>query len=369
MRQRGGRQSTAYFLLAVGVAAAIVGIWFAVRPAERTGQPALQPAPRVSSRALPPLFAPNSVWNKLLPANAIVDPASSALVARLAREVAAEQQQGIGPYIATSEASTPLYVVGRHQRRVPVALEADGTPGQAGLARALRSVPIPPNARPAAGPDRHMVIWQPSTDSMWELFGAVRMPHGWRAKWGGAMTRVSRSPGYYTPAAWPGAAYTWGATATSLPVVAGTALVSELRAGRIDHALALALPYPRAGQFAWPAQRSDGTGGPGEIPEGARLRLDPRLDLASLHMPPLTRELAVAAQRYGMIVRDQTHHAIGLYFQDPTPLAHDAYGAIFGGMTPNEVLAAFPWSRLEVVRMHLCARAPCLPPRRAGNQP
>jgi hypothetical protein len=363
MRQRGGRQSTAYFLLAVGVVAAIVAIWFAVRPAERMRQPALQPALRVPRRALSPLFAPNSVWNKPLPADATVDPASSTLVARLAREVGAEERQGIGPYIATIEASTPVYVVGRHQPRVPVTLEADGTPGQAGLARALRAVPIPRNARPAAGPDHHMVIWQPSTDSMWELFKAVRMPHGWRAKWGGAMNRVSRNAGYYTPAAWPGAAYTWGATATSLPVAAGTALVSELRAGHIDHALALALPYPRAGQFAWPAQRSDGTGGPGEIPEGARLRLDPRLDLASLRLPRLTRELAVAAQRYGMIVRDQTHHAVGLYFQDPTPLAHDAYSAIFGGMTPNEVLAAFPWNRLEVVRMHLCTRAPCLPQR------
>jgi hypothetical protein len=355
-----------YLLLGLGVAAAIVAARFALRPSGR-----IRPTPPHAAAqlpgALPPLFAPHSVWNQPLPANATADPASSALVARLTQEARSEEQQGIGPYLATIEASTPLYVVGLHQRRVPVTLEADGTPGAAGLARALRSVPIPSNARPAAGPDHHMVIWQPSTDRMWELFEAVRLRHGWRAKWGGAMDRVSRSLGYYTPAAWPGAAYNWGATATSLPVVAGTALLSELRAGRIDHALALALPSPRAGQFAWPAQRSDGTGGPGEIPEGARLRLDPRLELRSLHLPPLTRELAAAAQRYGMIVRDQTHHAIGLYFEDPTPFAHGAYEAIFGGMTPNEVLTAFPWSRLQVVRMHLCTRAPCLLPRGADK--
>lgn len=184
------------------------------------------------------------------------------------------------------------------------------------------------------------------------------------------MRRVSGNPGYYTPAAWPEAAYTWGATATSLPVAAGTVLASELRAGRIAHALAVSLPAPRAGAFAWPAQRSDGTGGPDEIPEGAHLRLDPQLDLASLHLPRLTLMLATAAQRYGMVVRDQTHHAVGLYFQDPTPLGRNAYGAVFGGLTPNQVLAEFPWDKLEVLRMHLCTHAPCRAPaeQRAGKR-
>ena len=52
-------------------------------------------------------------------------------------------------------------------------------------------------------------------------------------------------------------------------------LLDELKAGRIDHALAINLPAPRAGVFAWPAQRTDGTGPPTALPEGARLRLDP----------------------------------------------------------------------------------------------
>ncbi len=198
---------------------------------------------------------------------------------------------------------------------------------------------------------------------MWELFGAVRRPDGWHARWGGAMQRVSQSPGYYTPSAWPGAAYTWGATATSLPVAGGTVVAAELHAGRIDHALAIALPSPRAGEFAWPAQRSDGTGGPREIPEGARLRLDPQLDVASLDLPPLTLMLARAAQRYGMIVRDQTHRAVGLYFEDPTPSGRDhPYRSVFAGMSSNEVLTAFPWGHLQVLRMQLCTRTPCLGP-------
>jgi hypothetical protein len=145
-------------------------------------------------------------------------------------------------------------------------------------------------------------------------------------------------------------------------VAGGTVLAAELDAGRIEHALAIALPRPRANQFAWPAQRTDGTGGPQEIPEGARLRLDPQLDLAALDLPPLTLMLARAAQRYGMIVRDQTHRAVGLYFEDPTRFGRTPYRSVFAGMSSNEVLAAFPWDYLQVLRMQLCTRTPCLGP-------
>ena len=38
----------------------------------------------------------------------------------------------------------------------------------------------------------------------------------------------------------------------------------------------------RAGVFSWPAQRTDGLlDSPDAIPEGARFRLDPNLDIAS----------------------------------------------------------------------------------------
>jgi hypothetical protein len=142
-------------------------------------------------------------------------------------------------------------------------------------------------------------------------------------------------------------------------VIAGTMLVKELRAGQIGHALAISLPAPRAESFAWPAQRTDGTGPSDAIPEGARLRLDPDLDLDSLGLPPITLMIARAAQRYGMIVRDQTHAAIGLYAQDPVHHKRDPYygrGGLFGGQSPTRFLASFPWDRLEVARMKLCQR-------------
>jgi hypothetical protein len=308
------------------------------------------------------LFSPQSFWNAPLRGDAAIDRNSTLLIAALNSEVDREQRARIGPWIQTDLASTPVYVVPRLQKRRRVTLDGQPEPWRTTLRKAFRRVPIPRDAHPAAGPDRHMTIWQPSTDRLWEFWHARRAPDGWHAEWGGAIKNVSRSEGYYTPAAWPGAQTNWGASASSLPVVGGTILLRDLERGSIDHALALAVPYPRRGVFAWPAQRTDGRGDSRTLPEGARLRLDPRLDIASLGLPPLTRMMAEAAQRHGIIVRDGTHEAIGFFAEDATRTGADPYrgeGGYFAGQTPGELLARFPWERLQVLKMNLCSSAPC----------
>jgi hypothetical protein len=140
--------------------------------------------------------------------------------------------------------------------------------------------------------------------------------------------------------------------------------IAELSRGRIDHALAMNVPVARAGEFSWPAQRTDGIGGAAAIPEGARLRLDPSLDLGELKLPPLTRAIARAAQRFGIVVRDQTGagNAIAFFGEDPRPREPDPYrrgGGLFGSSTPLDLLAGFPWDRLQLLRMNLCTEAPC----------
>ena len=232
-----------------------------------------------------------------------------------------------------SEATTPhpFTVSALRSREYESRLEGRNFLGGQALQRAFASVPIPPDAKPAAGPDRHMTIWQPSSDTLWEFFKARRRSDGWHARWGGAIRRVSKSPGYYSQAAWPGATDNWGATASSLPVIGGTMLLDELKAGRIDHALAINLPAPRANVFAWPAQRTDGTGPLTALPEGARLRLDPDVDVSALGLPKLTQMIARAAQRHGLVVRDQTGHAISLFLGNQSQLPVKAYGAYFQG--------------------------------------
>jgi len=326
------------------------------------------------------LFAADSVWNQPLASNVPLDPASGRLAAHFASEAEAELRAGTGPFVETYGYTTPIYVVGPFQRTVRVAIDTDQkTSWVSSLQGASNAVPIPANARPSAGTDSQITIYQPSTNRLWEYWHFRREGGGWHARWGGAIDDVSNGPGYYTPLSWSGALSVWGASGTSLPLVAGTMTLAELRSGHIDHALAITIPYPRAGVAAWPAQRSDGTGSAAELPEGAHLRLNPRLDIAAMHLPKIVEMIALAAQRYGIIVRDQSHEDIGFFAEDPTQygakpytasdpyygVMRDANGtpdpvhgrpdphALFDGMWPSAFFTYFPWRSLEVLKMSL----------------
>jgi hypothetical protein len=260
--------------------------------------------------------------------------------------VQSEVAEKRGPWIASKGYSTPIYTVPAAQPRVRVILDNIGP----ALQRAFSRVPLSPGARPASGADAQLTVWQPSTDRLWEFWGMHHASDGWHARWGGAMRHVSQNPGYFSARAWPGASYHWGATATGLPLVGGLITLEDLRLGHIDHALAIGVPRVAAGVVTWPAQRTDGTAeAPAGIPAGTRFRLDPHLDLARLSLPPLTRMIAEAAQRYGMVVRD-TSGVVDFYAEDPTPTGTDPWRELVGGGYLWQLLSLFPWDRLEVVR-------------------
>jgi hypothetical protein len=346
----GGRRGRAYYLDDVRV----------MDPSARGGSE--QKADLSGTR----LFARGSFWNKPLGESPALDPSSPTLVNTLASEAEAERTRGNGPWIETSTYTTPLYKVPRSQPTVRVALKDPSANWRKSLQKAFVSVPIPPGAKPAGGTDGHMTVWQPSTDKLWEFFAAKRDSGGnWSASWGGAIRHVSKSPGYFTRDAWPGAGPWWGATATSLPVIGGTMLLDELQQGRIDHALAMTIPNPRANVFSWPAQRSDGQStSPGAIPEGARFRLDPKLDIEALQLPRLVKIMALAAQRYGVVVRDRSGRSIGFAAEDYLPTGTNPWwtpdsqpkdDGYFQGKWPSDLFRRFPWRSLQLVKMRTCS--------------
>jgi hypothetical protein len=300
--------------------------------------------------ASPTYFAPDSFWNASLADDAAIDPNSRAMVDGLVREVESELARGYGPWINTEQYSTPIYTVAADQPTVHVSLDRD-LPTMQG---AIDAVPIPPSAEPAAGTDRHLVVWQPATDTMWEFWNLDRQPDGWHTDAAGAMRRVSTNPGYYTSDAWPGAEPWWGATATGLPLLGGLITLDELERGRIDHALAMAIPHARAGVWSQPATHGDGdSADPDSLPEGAHLRLDPALDLDRLDLPPLTEMVAEAAQRYGIVIRDRAG-VVALYGEDPTPSGADTWSETYRSQgEPDRLLSRFPWRELQVLTLDL----------------
>jgi hypothetical protein len=300
-------------------------------------------------------FSSASFWNRPI-ADATVDPSSGPMVASLGATIEAEESAKTGPWINTSSYGIPLYTVGPQQPAVSVRLTGGRNPA---LAAAWAQVPLPASARPAAGSDGILVVWQPSSNRLWEFWRLSRQNGSWQAVWGGAIEHVSSSSGVYGPEAWLGGQSWWGVSASSLSLVGGLITLEDLKAGEINHALAIALPTVRAGVFALPAQRTDGrSADPLALPEGARLRLDPKLNLSTLSLPPLTRMIARAAQSYGIVVTDSSPVA-ELYAQDPTPTGANPYlgaSGYFGGLRPSQLLASFPWGRLQVVRMELRRR-------------
>jgi hypothetical protein len=305
-------------------------------------------------RADPParMFSDTSFWNAPLRRDAPVDGMSTLYVTQLAAQVRLS-----GAWINSGRFSTPVYTVGPDQPRVRVTLDTPSAmytnaSDAAALQQQLAAVPIPPDARAAAGTDAHLVIWQPATDTMWELWRAHKAPRddgtwhattpaGWHAAWGGRIEGVSQSMGVNQ--------YPFGATASGLPMAGGLMRIDELRSSSIDHALALAIPNTAGGRTRHPANRTDGEDPtPSAIPEGTRFRLDPAVNVASLHLHPVAEKIALAAQRYGIVLRDRAD-TVAFYAEDPRLPGSNPYADIYGGASPAKVLEGFPWTRLKVL--------------------
>lgn len=292
-------------------------------------------------------FGPGAVFNQRvdLPRTAI-DPRSETLVAGLRRRV-----RDHGTTVNMRAYTTPVYrgPAGYPTRRVTL----DQTQAPA-LQAVLEEVPIPAGARASEGTDGNLVVYQPSTDTTWEFWRFTREADGFHADWAGRVTGLRDSPGWYRDGWDPatGAAIErahWGVTATGLVKLGGLMTVRELQRGEVDHALAVAIPEARRGVFAWPATGTDGLStDPDAIPEGARFRLDPAVDVEALDVPPMTRVMARAAQRYGLIVNNQGG-AVSFHAEDMTRLPSDPYPELLHGLTPAHIAHAFPWEHLQAI--------------------
>jgi hypothetical protein len=355
---RGGPNGSRALAAIGAIAAALCICWAASGcssdAALGTGTAVPRPARSLASVAPFPFFSPASFWNTPVASNAGLDPSSAKLIGTLRAEVARELEAGNGPWINTTDYSVPIYTVPADAPTVRVKLVSEFY--APALQSAWREVPMPPGARPSGGSDRTLVVWQPSVDRLWEFWKLTHGTGGWSASWGGAIQNVTSNWGAYGAGAWSGAQRTWGASASSLSIAGGLITLKDLQRGRIDHALALAVPNTRAGVYASPARRTDGTSAsPRSLPEGAHLRLDPSLNLAALHLPWLTSMIAEAAQRYGIFVRDKAKVA-HFFAQDPRPTGTNPYAGesgYFEGESPAQLLSSFPWDHLQVLWMDL----------------
>ena len=290
------------------------------------------------------LFSPTSFWNRPLPRR----PALSADSAALVRDLNEQIRAAYGTVnVNTTSYSAPVYVVNRYVRPVRVRVVGCGSiPADTAASSSLRRVPIPVGAQVASGTDHDLIVLQPSTGREWELWEAHHGRTGWTACNGGELQHLSTSSGVFPSPL--------GVSASGMSILAGMIRFSDLHARSIDHALNVAVPWTsRYPVHVAPADRTDGwSTAPDAIPEGTRFRLDPSVDVASLHLTPLGAMVAHALQKYGMVVSD-TAGAVSFQGQDPAPLAAmgrpNPWTAWFAGARSYEALAGIPWSDLQAL--------------------
>jgi hypothetical protein len=276
-------------------------------------------------------FSPQSPWNTTVQGQAVDDDSD-----RLIR--AAQERIGVterGDFITTQRRRNddPLFINTR-EWTVPIVDEEGGVPTRVvcrqippdcGDGKNVETLLIPPDESPRPEYDGWFTVLNRREGVAYDM---------WRARRGEGEANVFSyqfmrrwtltGPGFQRP-------NSVSARGSGLPLFAGVLLPEEVRAGRIDHALAISVPGPAQRNYVQPASATDGNGRITSLPEGARIRLRPDRydDLVSIAtcpsddlrdaegqprndcIPPRTnrraaRAILEALRRYGAIVVDRS---------------------------------------------------------------
>lgn len=151
--------------------------------------------------------------------------------------------------------------------------------------------PLDTSTRIEGGSDRHTVVVRRGVCRLYETWNTRQTPTGWRAGSGAVWDLRSNA---LRPA---GAT---SADAAGLPILPGLLRWSQVRAGRVSHAIRFTAPTT-APRFIWPARHQAGSD-PSAPPMGARLRLRADFDVSGFGEH--TRVVLTALQRYGLVLAD-----------------------------------------------------------------
>lgn len=297
------------------------------------------------------VFSTSSFWYKPIPLAAPLDPNSANLVKDFIR-------QKVKYYnlvsINTYSYSSPVFYANSSQATTKVSFYNCQNKSwiDPKFLAMVSAVPIPGNAMQSSGTDGEMTVYQPSTNTVWEMWKAKKDSYGkWSACWGGKLPSATTSLGYFEKY--------YGTTATGLPFLGGQVTAEELARGEIKHAIGISLvELAHWNVISWPASRSDGynpTNMANRIAEGQRFRLNPAIDVNSLPMTKAGKTIARAAQKYGFVVWDKAG-AISIRAQNPVSYTalgkSDPYPSLFEYKARYAVLNGFPWDKLQFLPMH-----------------
>ncbi len=277
-------------------------------------------------------FAPSSFWNASVPAYTSLHPQSAALVSDITRQVGQ-----YGASFSTSTGSSPVYVAEPNASTVTVLPYDCGHGILPDLAAQWQAVPIPFYAVPSA--EGSMIVYQPSSGTVWEFGHMTNVSSQWQACDGG---RTSTGTDGVFPSP-------YGLSSSGLATLAGQLNQNDINSGYINHVIGLSLPQTNGS--TWPATQSGGAVG-GTPAQGMRFRLDPSINVNNLGLSTVGVAIAKAAQTYGFVIWNNSS-TVGIVAENPISLttrglANPYLGALGPGGTAG-VLVNFPWEKLQAL--------------------
>src|SRR5581483_11964107 len=227
----------------------------------------------------------DNVWNT--PVDTLpLDPNSATYVSAIGAAATVHADFGSGLWNG-APIGIPYTTVPASQPAVPVSFHyaAESDPGP---------YPIPPNAPVEGGSDRHVLVVQQGSCTLYELYAAATTNGGqsWSAGSGAVYPLGSDA---LRPAGWT------SADAAGLSILPGLVRRDEVAAGAINHAIRFTAPRT-ADRYVWPARHQAGSSSAGLPPMGERFRLKANVDISGY--PADDRVILTALKQYGMILAD-----------------------------------------------------------------
>jgi hypothetical protein len=281
------------------------------------------------SGSFPRLYSPTSFWNTPIPPNPVIDRDSAAIIslsiARFSSSANLVNSATYGFPIAYADPASMKHEIGCTQYDCETAV----------------SFRIPSYARAKSGSDGHLIVIDPSTQQELDMFRA-------KCCWTASSRYLTAANGW--GAICPLGHHCNGAVAAGFAAAGGLIRPEEIAQGHIDHALVMATPYTRFQYVACPATHSDGEYSYTAIPLGARIQLDPTLNVDAQRWSPWQKVIAKALQVYGAYIAD-TSGSLAVRAEGSQNRGYDAWAKV--GVVSAD-LSSIPWSRFRLLKLTQC---------------
>jgi hypothetical protein len=284
----------------------------------------------------PYFYTADWLWNPI-PANPVLDPQSATFTSELAgdQHIADLKAYGVTLRTVGVNNTVPRYdVTFKHTD--------PSKPGYWGPDPfGTETAPIPNNTPLPTGGDKAVAIQDKSRCLTYNFLHLTPTATSWKAEFG-ALARID-GDGRETDGG--------SSTGSDIARFAAVVRANEIQRGEIKHAMFFSTNMAAAGGFRFPAAKTDGVNMAGvatPLPEGARVQLDPSIDLAAIPgITPFELTVGRALQRYGAYCGDNGGARVALIFEYVPKLkpykAAGADGDYYG-------MPHIPWGSLRVLR-------------------